>query len=133
MYIPKHIKVTNVDEVWEFIQKNSFGTVVTIVQGKPIATHAPLQLIRTSDGDYITGHMAYANPQWKAFEVEKENILVIFQGPHGYISSFVNDSSMALKSSLLFDEKAPMTFSQTAITGYVPFVAHLISSMIRIA
>lgn len=46
---------------------------------------------------------------------------------------FVNDSSTALKSSLLFDEKAPMTFSQTAITGYVPFVAHLISYMIRIA
>lgn len=87
MYIPKHFKVTNVDEVWEFIQKNSFGTVVTIVQGNPIATHAPLQLIRISDGDYITGHMAYANPQWKAFELEKENILVIFQGPHGYISS----------------------------------------------
>lgn len=51
MYISKNFKVKNVDEVWEFIQKNSFGTVVTIVQGKPIATHAPLQLIRTSDGD----------------------------------------------------------------------------------
>src|SRR5690606_16052287 len=49
------------------------------------------------------------------------------------ISVFVNDSSTALKSNLLFDEKAPMMFSQTAITGYVPFVAHLISSMIRIA
>lgn len=55
--------MTTIDEVWEFIQKNSFDAVVTTVQGKPTATHAPLQLIRTSDGDYITGHIAYAKPQ----------------------------------------------------------------------
>ena len=31
--------------------------------------------------------MAYANPQWKTFEGENENVLVMFQGPHAYISS----------------------------------------------
>ena len=44
MYIPKYFKVTDVDEIWDFIQKNSFGTIVTTEQGKPIATHLPLQL-----------------------------------------------------------------------------------------
>jgi transcriptional regulator len=29
MYIPKYFKVTNVDEIWDFVQKNSFGTIVT--------------------------------------------------------------------------------------------------------
>ena len=87
MYIPKHFKITDVNEVWDFIQKNAFGTIVTTAQGKPIATHLPLGLNKKSDDYYITGHMAYANPQWKTFEVEKENVLAMFQGPHAYISS----------------------------------------------
>lgn len=29
MYIPKCFKVTNVDEIWNFVQKNSFGTIIT--------------------------------------------------------------------------------------------------------
>lgn len=30
--------------------------------------------------------MAYGNPQWRTFET-CENVLVMFQGPHSYISS----------------------------------------------
>lgn len=86
MYIPRYFKITNVDEIWEFVQKNAFGTIVTTNQGKPIATHLPLQLIREGDTYYITGHIAYGNPQWRTFET-CENVLVMFQGPHAYISS----------------------------------------------
>lgn len=86
MYIPKYFKVTNVDEIWDFVQKNSFGTIVTTEQGKPIATHLPLQLIKEGDTYYITGHMAFGNPQWRTFET-CEGALVMFQGPHAYISS----------------------------------------------
>jgi len=87
MYIAKHFKVTNVDEIWDFVQKNSFGTIVATEQGKPIATHLPLGLTKKGDDYYITGHVAYANPLWKTLEEENENILVMFQGPHAYISS----------------------------------------------
>jgi len=86
MYIPRYFKVTNVDEVWEFVQENSFGTMVTTKQGKPIATHLPLQLVKEGDTYYITGHVAYGNPQWRTFET-CEDVLVMFQGPHAYISS----------------------------------------------
>ncbi|MCG8397480.1 FMN-binding negative transcriptional regulator [Bacillus atrophaeus] len=86
MYIPKYYKVTNVDDIWEFVQNNSFGTIVTTAQGKPIATHFPLQLIKEGDTYYITGHIAYGNPQWRTFET-CEDVLVMFQGPHAYISS----------------------------------------------
>jgi transcriptional regulator len=86
VYIPKYFKVTSVDEIWDFVQKNSFATIVTTEQGKPIATHVPLQLIKEGDTYYITGHMAYGNPQWRTFE-SCEDVLVMFQGPHAYISS----------------------------------------------
>ncbi|MBS4171755.1 FMN-binding negative transcriptional regulator [Bacillus sp. FJAT-49736] len=89
MYIPKYFKVTNVDEIWDFVLNNSFGTIVSTEQGKPIATHLPLGLNKKGDDYYITGHLAYANPQWRTFEDENENenVLVMFQGPHAYISS----------------------------------------------
>ncbi|ULT59295.1 FMN-binding negative transcriptional regulator [Neobacillus drentensis] len=86
MYIPNYFKVTNRDEIWDFVQKNAFGTIVTTEQGRPIATHVPLGLNKQGDDYYITGHMAYGNPQWRTFET-CEDVLVMFQGPHAYISS----------------------------------------------
>ncbi|WP_066050727.1 FMN-binding negative transcriptional regulator [Robertmurraya korlensis] len=86
MYIPKYFKVKNVDEIWDFVQKNSFGTMVTTQHGKPIATHLPMGLHKKGDDYYITGHLAYGNAQWRTFDTS-ENVLVMFQGPHAYISS----------------------------------------------
>ncbi len=86
IYIPKYFKVTNVDEIREFVQMNSFGTLITTKKGKPIATHLPLQLMKEENAFYITGHMAYGNPQWRTFET-CDDVLVTFQGPHSYISS----------------------------------------------
>lgn len=85
MYIPKHFKVTDFDEIKDFIQRNSFGTIVTTKQGKPIATHLPLELHKQEDDYYLTGHLAYANPQWKTFG--DDPVLIMYQGPHAYISS----------------------------------------------
>lgn len=86
MYIPKYFRVTNVDEIWDFVQKNSFATIITTEQVKPIATHLPLVLKKKGDDYYLTGHMAYGNSQWRTFET-CEDVLVMFQGPHAYISS----------------------------------------------
>jgi len=61
MYIPKHFQVTDFDEIREFIQKYPFGTVVTMDQGKPIATHLPLVLHKQGGHFYVTGHMAVGN------------------------------------------------------------------------
>ncbi|SOC25140.1 PaiB family negative transcriptional regulator [Ureibacillus xyleni] len=87
MFIPKYFQVTDFDEISEFIRMNSFGTIVTTENGKPIATHIPMDLIKNGDDDYIAGHMAYANPQWKTFGAGQDSTLVMFQGPHAYISS----------------------------------------------
>lgn len=86
MYIPKLYKITDAEEIREFVQHNSFGTLVTTRKGRPIATHLPLQLLKDGEDYFITGHMAYGNPQWRTFE-SPEDVLVMFQGPHAYISS----------------------------------------------
>ncbi|MEH7125460.1 FMN-binding negative transcriptional regulator [Bacillus sp. JJ1773] len=86
MYIPKYFQVTNINEIIEVIEGNSFATLVTTKKGKPIASHLPLQLHKHGEDYYITGHMAYGNPQWRTFET-CDDVLVIYQGPHGYVSS----------------------------------------------
>lgn len=86
MYIPKYYKVRDWEEIREFVQHHSFGSLVTTKGARPIATHLPLQLVQEGDDFYLTGHMAYGNPQWRTFETAEE-VLVMFQGPHAYISS----------------------------------------------
>lgn len=51
MFIPKYFRVTDFEEIREFIQRNSFGTIITIENGKPIATHIPMDLYKQGD-DY---------------------------------------------------------------------------------
>ena len=87
MYIPQHYKNQNIEEVKEFISNNSFGILINHQNGKPWATHIPLELDKGISGnDILIGHIAKANSQWKYF-VENEEVLCIFNGPHSYVSS----------------------------------------------
>jgi len=87
MYIPKRFQIKDFDKIKQFIDENSFGTIISQTENQPIATHTPMLLRKIDQQYFVTGHMAKANPQWKSFESLKENVLIIFQGPHTYISS----------------------------------------------
>src|SRR5579863_3443392 len=86
MYIPKAFREDDVEWLHTFIQENNFAILVTMQDRIPIATHLPL-LLDPQKGLYGTlrGHMARANTQWRSFD-ETTEALVIFQGPHAYIS-----------------------------------------------
>ena len=87
MYIHPLNKWEDEPEIVDFIRKNSFATLISQVKGKPWATHLPIVLGKNKSGEAVlSGHMAKANPQWKSI-AENEEVLVIFQGPHAYISS----------------------------------------------
>ena len=87
MYIPHHYKNEDLEEVKEFIRQNSFAILVNQVNGKPWASHIPLELSENNQGeDILVGHIAKANPQWKSFG-SGDKVLAIFNGPHSYVSS----------------------------------------------
>jgi len=87
MYIPEQYKNENISEVRNFLTENSFGILVSQVDGKPWATHIPLELDSDNEGnDILVSHIAKANPQWKQFS-EATEVLCIFNGPHSYVSS----------------------------------------------
>lgn len=74
-------------EVLDFIQKNSFATLYTHVEGRPWATHLPVFLEGKPEGKFVLhGHLAKANSQWKHL-TQSEEVMVVFHGPHAYISS----------------------------------------------
>ena len=87
MYIPSQYKNEDLSEVRDFIRSNSFAILINQLNGRPWATHTPLELDKDEAGnDILIGHIARANPQWKAFEANPE-VLCIFNGPHSYVSS----------------------------------------------
>src|SRR5262245_1309411 len=96
MYIPQAFRVTDPQILHEFIARNSFATLISIVEGKPFATHLPLLFdgARSAQGALL-GHVARANPQWRAFDGQQE-ALAIFQGPHAYVSPSWYASSPAV-------------------------------------
>lgn len=87
MYIPHYYKNENLEEIKDFLVHHSFGILVNQVDGKPWATHIPLELDKSATGkDILVSHISKANPQWQAFENNTE-VLCIFNGPHAYVSS----------------------------------------------
>jgi transcriptional regulator len=86
MYIPQAFRVTDQQILHEFIASNSFATLISLVEGKPFATHLPLLFDRARSAQgTLLGHVARANPQWRAFDGQQE-ALAMFQGPHAYVS-----------------------------------------------
>ena len=85
MYIPVAFSETDLTKLHDFIEENSFGLLVTQVDGLPFATHLPFLLERKS-GQHgtLVGHVARANPHWQ--EAAGQAALAIFSGPHAYIS-----------------------------------------------
>lgn len=82
MYIPKHFNMDDEEVIDDFIEKYSFATLFSQHNGEPYATHLPLILNKSERALY--GHFARPNEQWK--DAENQQVLVVFQGPHCYIS-----------------------------------------------
>ncbi len=87
MFVPKYYRNDNIEEVKEFISENGFGILITQNDSKLWGTHIPLVLEKAENGkDVLMGHISKGNPQWKYFK-DNTKVLVIFPGPHTYISS----------------------------------------------
>ncbi len=84
MYIPKLYREEDHDAIMAFLRQNDFAALVTFDGQKPIATHLPVEFSENQQAMTVYGHMARTNPQWKTFG--EQEALLIFQGPHTYIS-----------------------------------------------
>lgn len=85
MYVPASFAVDDLQQIWQFVEQHSFATLVTNHEREPVATHLPLLLDRSAgERGRLKGHFAKANShnEWSRDQMA----LVIFAGPHAYIS-----------------------------------------------
>jgi transcriptional regulator len=79
MYTPKHFEETRADVLHGLIRAYPFATLVTHAAAGLTANHLPFELV---DG-VLHGHVARGN---ELAQLDGAEVLLIFQGPDGYIS-----------------------------------------------
>ena len=70
--------------VRRLIRENPWGTLVSHTSGGLVASHYPILLEQSSDQLAVVTHVG--RPDEEAHELGNHEILLIVQGPHGYIS-----------------------------------------------
>ena len=86
MYTPRLYREEDREKIVEFLRQNEFVTLVAHDGEKPIASHLVVDVVEDGDQLFVNGHMSRANQLWRIFEHNAE-VLLIFQGPHTYISA----------------------------------------------
>ena len=84
MYIPEFNRVEDRGKTIAFMRANPFAILVSVNENAPFATHLPV-VVSEVDGQLILrAHVAKTNPHWQL--IDKQESLLIFHGPHAYIS-----------------------------------------------
>ncbi|UYQ94000.1 FMN-binding negative transcriptional regulator [Chitinophaga horti] len=87
MYTPKKYQETDWQLISGFVRENSFGMLVSVLDGRPAGTHLPLELQEKMPGEWVLeGHLSAANPQRHTF-ASGQPFLAVFTAAHSYISS----------------------------------------------
>ena len=86
VYIPPAYREQDVATLHQHIAAAGLATLVTVGDDGLLVSHVPL-LLDAGIGRYgaLTGHLARANPQWRASDLGKP-ALAIFMGPDAYVS-----------------------------------------------
>jgi transcriptional regulator len=84
VYSPTYNQVESRAEVLDFMRAHNFALLVTGTGGTLHASHLPVLVEDSGSGLALDMHMAKANPQWQEFF--DDAVLVVFSGPHAYIS-----------------------------------------------
>ena len=83
MYVPEHFSEKDLATLYDWIERWSFGTLITSHRGRLEANQIPFLLDR--ERNVLLGHVAKSNKQWMAL-MNAEDLLVQFNGPHAYVS-----------------------------------------------
>jgi transcriptional regulator len=84
MYIPEFNRVEDPAVALAFMRTNPFAILVSNNHDAHFATHLPVAVAEKGGQITLRAHVAKANPHWKV--LEQQELLVIFHGPHAYIS-----------------------------------------------
>jgi transcriptional regulator len=73
-------------KVIAFMKENAFAMITGFGEKYPVATQIPLEVELKENKIFLHGHIMRKTDHHKAFE-KNENVLVVFTGPHCYVSA----------------------------------------------
>ena len=85
MYPSKSFVERDSDVLAALIDDHPFGLLTSVGADGPLATHLPFIRVERDGGGFLSGHVARANPHWRAL-AEDPRVRVVFSGPHSYVS-----------------------------------------------
>jgi transcriptional regulator len=118
MYTPKYNQITDVQQAVSFMQKYSFATVVTVIDGLPTATHLPFVIEQRDNQIVLISHFAKANHQSED----------IFTEPHAYISPVHYEKEANVPT---WNYIAVHAYGKAALIDDKQEVANVLEKMIR--
>src|SRR4051812_39174505 len=86
MYLPAPFRIDDQSVSEAFMRRFDFATVVTVSPSAGLyASHLPVLVRRNGNRMVIAGHLARRNEHWPLMDGRTAS-LIVFHGPHGYIS-----------------------------------------------
>jgi len=85
VYLPPAFTETRPEVLLEHIERYDFGLLISQGSSGMVASHIPFLVEPDGDGLHLHGHIARPNPQ-AADLARGGEVLVVFHGPHAYIS-----------------------------------------------
>jgi transcriptional regulator len=105
MYIPQYALEQDTKRLVAFMKAYNFALLIS--SDDPYCEITPLPFVIKGDEDNLTliTHIANANTQWR--KIDNTNVIVLFQGPHCYISPRYYESKVNVP-----------TWNYTMVTAY---------------
>lgn len=79
-----HYMLTDPDEIKRLVRENPWSTIVSYTATGLVASHYPVLLEEDAEGISLVSHVG--RPDERLHELGEHEVMVIIQGPHGYIS-----------------------------------------------
>lgn len=84
MYVPTRFKMQDQEKMLTFMRNNSFALLISTYNNRLYATHLPFVVEEKNERLALVSHMALGNEQVPT--LQQAACLVVFSGPHGYVS-----------------------------------------------
>lgn len=117
MYKLPYFTEEDPEKVIAFMKENAFAVVTGAGDEYPTASHLPLNFEKRGEKIFLTGHLMKNTDHHKAFE-KNENVLVIFNGPHCFVSAdwYSNPLSGSTWNYITVHAKGKIKFTDEAGT-----------------
>lgn len=128
VYIPTPFLVEDRHVIVAFMQQFEFAAVVSYSEAAGlVASHVPVLIREVGSELHIVGHVARGNSHWRSLESQAES-MVIFQGPHGYVSPTWYATSPAVPT---WNYAVVHAYGAARVRDDAAFIAEVVADLTR--